>query len=235
MAQAQPLIEVLRRGCNAFIQYCNERSWCQKLLEIIITVTPEDETHGVNHVLRVTCLATYLATIEHADLDVVIASSLLHDIGRPLEDQINVHHAIASGYVARLLLDLVDFPKDKIEHVINAIITHSFSLGRSPSSLEGLILSDADKIDALGFIGVVRALANGFKTGRGLKGTLKHYHEKLSRLYDLIRLTSAKRIARQLQDDIDKFFREIEQVYTLTEKILRGVKIDYEKTPIHSP
>lgn len=111
-----------------------------------------DTTHAFDHVLRVTYLAERIAREEGADLHVVRTASLLHDIARG-----ESNHHIVGAYRARELL--VDCPLPVIDAVAHCIEAHSFNLPPQPQSIEAKCLCDADKLDAIGAIGVARTFA----------------------------------------------------------------------------
>jgi len=111
-----------------------------------------DTAHAFDHVLRVTRLAEHLAQAEGADLRVVRTAGLLHDCARSEPD-----HHLAGGRRARRLLAGED--ADFIEAVAHCIEAHRFSTEPHPQTLEAKCLCDADKLDAIGAIGVARAFA----------------------------------------------------------------------------
>lgn len=81
--------------------------------------------HSKSHVERVYNLAVRIAKEENADLDVVKAAVLLHDIARAMEDEGKIEdHATEGAKMARKVLEEVDFPKEKIDKVIHCIETH---------------------------------------------------------------------------------------------------------------
>jgi len=95
---------------------------------------------------------------EGADLEIVQAAALLHDVGRPIEEATGVSHAEASAAMAREILAGRAAP-ERIEAVACAIAQHRYRGTQSPQSLEARVLFDADKLDAIGAIGVARAFA----------------------------------------------------------------------------
>jgi uncharacterized protein len=117
--------------------------------------------------------------------------------------------------MSRPLLERIGFSKSEIESTLDAIRTHRFSEGLEPTSLEGKILSDADKLDAIGAIGVFRAIAHAVETGVGLRGFLKHVDEKLLKLKELMHtkaaLTLAKHRHRVLEAFVDQLRDEVSQ------------------------
>jgi uncharacterized protein len=110
--------------------------------------------HDFDHVLRVTALAERIAAAEGADVRVVRTAALLHDIG---ESEGREDHHLRGAAKARALL--AGEPEVFVEAVAHAIEAHRFRAEPAPVTLEAQVLSDADKLDAIGAIGVARAYA----------------------------------------------------------------------------
>ena len=116
--------------------------------------------HNMDHVMRVYNLALRLAENEDVDLEVLQASVLLHDIARVKEDNDftgKIDHAILGAKMSKPILEKLGFPTEKIKHIQNCIVAHRYRTGHKPRTLEAKILFDADKLDALGAIGVARS------------------------------------------------------------------------------
>jgi uncharacterized protein len=118
-----------------------------------------DAVHDFDHVLRVLRLAERIARAEGADLSIVRAASLLHDVGRAEAEAAGADHAVVAANRARQIL--AELPAAKAEAVIHAIAAHRFRTEPEPSTLEAKVLFDADKLDAIGAVGVARAFAYG--------------------------------------------------------------------------
>ena len=115
--------------------------------------------HDMEHTLRVYNLCLKLSEGENVDLDVLKASALLHDIGRVNEDNDSTgktDHALLSAEMAEEILNEINFPFSKIQHVKDCIVSHRYRTGITPETIEAKILFDADKLDTLGAIGVAR-------------------------------------------------------------------------------
>jgi uncharacterized protein len=125
-----------------------------------------DAVHDFDHVLRVLVMAERLAREEDADLEIVRTAALLHDVARGHGDRLSVDHAQAGAEFAQRLLQ--GQPAEKVEAVAHAIAAHRFRGGPAPQTLEAKVLHDADKLDAIGAIGVARAFAFGGHEGQRL-------------------------------------------------------------------
>jgi uncharacterized protein len=125
-----------------------------------------DTAHGFEHVLRVTAVAERIAQAEGANLAIVRTAALLHDVGRAEEERTGESHAEIGARRAREIL--AGRPADFVEAVAGAIANHRFRGNGSPDSLEACVLFDADKLDAIGAIGVARAYAVGGRANQRL-------------------------------------------------------------------
>ena len=134
-----------------------------QLISIARENTPSgDPAHDFQHILRVLKNAELIAVSENADLDVVIPAALFHDIVMYRKDDPRSKMASEeSAAVARDVLEaLAGYPKIKIEFVCSAISTCSFSKGIAPVFLEAKILQDADGLESIGAISVMRTFSS---------------------------------------------------------------------------
>lgn len=179
------------------------------IARMVREVMSDDPVHGWPHVERVRLIALEIAkSYEGVDVEALEVAALLHDIAR--NGVRSGDHALRSAEVARQLLELVGWPEERIDKVVDAILAHSYSAGREPTTLEGGILSDADKIDALGAVGVARALMYGGAIGRGLEETLEHMRSKLLKLPSLMRTEVGRKMAEERVKDVEAFIERLE-------------------------
>lgn len=146
--------------------------------------------HDVAHLERVRRLAESLSEGLAVNRFVVTLSALLHDV----ED-----HKLgrASGLV-KAHLDSLDVPGELSRHVLTVIGETSYSKGIAPSSLEAAIVQDADRLDAIGAIGIARTFQYAGASGTALYGessAIAHFEEKLLKLADGMHTPRAKQIA----------------------------------------
>nr|AKQ04344.1 HD superfamily metal-dependent phosphohydrolase, uncharacterized protein [uncultured Microgenomates bacterium Rifle_16ft_4_minimus_5036] len=127
----------------------------------------KDFSHNFDHVLRVENMALRIGKSEGADFEILEAASLLFDVARGLEDKGAVEdHANEGSKIARRILNKIGFPADKIENVCHAVLTHRKSKGRKAKTLEAKVLQDADYLDALGAIAVIRTAASSIQSNK---------------------------------------------------------------------
>jgi uncharacterized protein len=182
-----------------------------------------DAAHDFDHVLRVLALAERLGPAEGADEEILRAAVLLHDVARGEVGRIG--HAQAGADQARRLL--AGYPPQRVEAVARAIAAHGFRAGPAPDSPEARVLHDADKLDAIGALGVARAFAYGGRAGqrlwaevppgyeeseatRGDHTPVHEYHMKLARIQDRLLTASARQIARERHAFMVAFFERLE-------------------------
>lgn len=167
--------------------------------------------HQLDHTVRVVENTRYLAAHEPLaiDADVLEAAAWLHDIGRGTERERGESHAIISTRLAASLLPECGFTTTQTEIACAAIADHRYSAGRVPASGEGMLLQDADRLDALGAIGIARVFTEG--AGRELyhpddpfaerrtpdddRFSIDHFFVKLLRLPATLHTPTARALA----------------------------------------
>ena len=163
--------------------------------------------HDAGHSLRVYRLALRIAQGEPgADLTVVALAALLHDADDHKLFRTE-HNANARGFLASHGL-----PPETIERICRCINAVSFSQnrGKRPDSIEGKIVQDADRLDALGAVGIARTFAYGGAHGRTMESSVAHFHEKLLLLRDELNTETAKRLAQPRHELLLRFLEEYE-------------------------
>lgn len=201
-----------------------------------------DPVHGFDHVLRVYHLAEYIALVEGADLEIVRAAVLLHDVEvdrlspaanwkTSIDEQPDrTNHHLSSADFARQILKEDGWDDLRIQAVVHCIRAHRFrDNSQSPQSLEAKILFDADKLDAIGAIGVMRAIGYAITHGQPVyaepserfvqSGQLEpgephsSYHEfiyKLRRLKDCMYTRVAREIAEERHQFMEEYYLHLQ-------------------------
>jgi len=184
-----------------------------------------DAAHDFDHVLRVLALAERIGQAEGAVMEIVRTATLLHDVARAEEERTGACHAKVGAERARQIL--AGHPADKVEAVAQAIASHRFRDEVVPQTLEAKVLYDADKLDAIGAIGIARAYALAGRRGQRLwaetpAGSLAEsqsadytpVHEftfKLSRLKEALFTTTACQMAEGRHRYLVEFFARLEE------------------------
>lgn len=193
-----------------------------------------DPVHDFAHVLRVLSMARQLAQMEGADETIVEQAALLHDISRPLDE--NTHndfamhtdteqdHAVLAAREARRLLNGEETAF--IDAVAHAIEAHRFRNSIEPETIEAQVLFDADKLDAIGAVGVARAFAyagaHSMPLWREVSGDYipgesaevhTPHHEfivKLQRIQTQMKTNSGREIAKVRHSFMVNFFEQMQ-------------------------
>lgn len=176
-------------------RFMNMDSDIETIRAFVKEILTENGAHGLDHTLRVTRLSEIIGIQEGADMRVLIPAALLHDIARPLEEKTGKPHEIEGARIAKEFLLPMGFPKDLIEPVIDAIRTHRFRSENKPATLEAQILSDADKLDAMGAIGIARTFLTAGERGGDIVDAMDHIKEKLLNLQVLMYTKTAQKMA----------------------------------------
>ena len=152
--------------------------WQPRLLALATAGLGDDGAHDINHLQRVWRNAALLLQ-QHAEADAltVMAACYLHDLVNLPKNHPERHLASrqAAALACRQLGEL-DFPEDKLAGVAHAIATHSFSADLAPTTIEAQIVQDADRIDALGAVGLARL----FYTAARMDSALAHGTDPLA-------------------------------------------------------
>lgn len=188
-------------------------------------MVPYDPCHDMFHVDRVARNARMIARLEGANEDVCASAAYLHDLDRAgSKDTLRD---------ARGHLEAIGVPTEFAQRVLEAVERHkdkSFAPGgKRPMSLEAQVVGDADKLEAIGAIGVARAFSFGGLKGRALWDgadttpaqvyvsgkmgtTVQHFYDKLLRLQDDFNTASGRRLGAErtafLREYLAQFFRE---------------------------
>ena len=190
-----------------------------------------DAAHDFDHIMRVFKNAQNICKKENANEKLVLSAVLLHDIiSYPKSDKRSKLSSIKSAEESKKILKKFNFTKEEIQIISDAIRDHSFSRNVIPTTLEGKILQDADRLDAIGAIGIARVFAVGGSEKRPFYNikdpfcksripddkiwTLDHFYRKLLKLESLMNTKSgkieAKKRTRVLKDFLNELKKEIQ-------------------------
>ena len=153
-------------------------AWQPHLIAIATADHHDDGAHDINHLLRVWQTAqSLLAAYPEADALVVQAACFLHDlVNLPKDHPERAGASQLAALAARTALARHEFPADKLAGVAHAIEAHSFSAAISPTTIEAKIVQDADRLDALGAVGLARL----FYTAGKMNSALAHPQDPLA-------------------------------------------------------
>src|SRR5271156_460217 len=156
----------------------------------------EDGAHDLSHIVRVWRNAQLIHREEGGDLEVLAAAVLLHDCVQVAKDSpLRSRASMLAANEARVRLGALEWEPSRIDTVACAIESHSFSAGVAPTSIEGCILQDADRLDAIGLGGIARCFYTAGRLG--------------SRLYDLADPEGTHRALDDGRNALDHFPRKL--------------------------
>ena len=188
------------------------------------TLMINDPAHDFDHIIRVFKNAESICKVENANKKLVLSAVLLHDIiSYPKFDQ--RLSSIASAQLAKKILKKFGFTKNETTIILDAIRDHSFSRGKKPVTIEGKILQDADRLDALGAIGIARVFSVAGSEKRSFYNikdpfcrnripndkiwTLDHFYSKLLKLESLMNTKSGKIEAKRRTKILKIFLNDL--------------------------
>lgn len=186
----------------------------------------EPTGHDFWHAVRTRNNALHIQALEGGDTRIIVPASLLHDIGdRKVLGTEDDDHSIVRDFLAEIGLD-----ESSINHILHIIENMSYSKSIDnpdiDKTLEFQIVQDADRLDALGAIGIARAFAYGGRAGRlihdpeasaqeftstaaykaSIGSTLAHFDEKLLRLKGTFNTATAREIAQSRDTYMHEFY-----------------------------
>lgn len=187
----------------------------------------EGSGHDWYHIERVVNLANHIGRKENGDLFIIEMTALLHDI----DDWKFSKGTETNTTVTETFLKSQNISQEIIDKIITIIRTMSFKGGvvdSTQNTLEGMIVQDADRLDAIGAIGIARTFAYGGSKHRPIydptikpidftsleevknaeNHTINHFYEKLLKLKDLMNTKTAKEIAQERHDFMENFLKE---------------------------
>ena len=184
----------------------------KKVGEWVIQQMNTTDLHGFPHVLRVLRLCLQLYEKEGGDLFTLILSTLLHDVGRDFTPQ-GGNHAKKSSEMTKEFLhsNKIHLHEDTSQQILHGILSHSFSANGIAETIEAKILSDSDKIDALGAVGIYRAACFQYEHGTGLMAMYRHFFDKLLLLPSKMYTITGKKIADNRIKIMKLYLKELEE------------------------
>ncbi|WP_394126917.1 HD domain-containing protein [Vibrio hepatarius] len=199
-----------------------------RLFEFISQEMVQDPAHDLSHVKRVVKTARELCQQESARIEVVLPAAYLHDCFTFAKNHPDrAKSSTIAADKANAYLQSIDYPSEFIDDIHHAICAHSYSANITPTTLEAKIVQDADRLDALGAVGIARCLQvsagfsaslyqvdDPFCTDRELDDknyTVDHFYNKLFKLEAMMNTESAKQEARKRTAYMEAFLQQLKQ------------------------
>ncbi|MFV0198503.1 HD domain-containing protein [Empedobacter falsenii] len=182
------------------------------------TFLDEGTGHDYFHIERVVTNAKKILETEDADPFLVELAAWTHDIGDyKLHDGVDKSEKLIKSF-----LESIQVKEETIVRILEIVSQVSFSKGNKPTTIEAEIVQDADRLDAIGAVGIARCFAYGGSVGSILynpydnskdASSVQHFYDKLFRLKDLMNTKTAKQIAEKrhlyMENFIQEFYQEV--------------------------
>ena len=198
------------------------------LKDEIKEIMKNDSAHDFEHVMRVYKNAQIICEKEKTDKTLVLIAVLLHDIvSYSKSDKRSKTSSSKSAKKSKQILEKYDLSKEEIKIISDAIRDHSFSQNKIPGTIEGKILQDADRLDALGAIGIARVFATSGSLNRPFYNmddpfckkripndtiwAIDHFFQKLLKLESLMNTKSGKIEAEKRTKILKEFLNQLKQ------------------------
>ncbi|WP_438480337.1 HD domain-containing protein [Oleiharenicola lentus] len=187
-----------------------------------------DAAHDLMHIRRVVANARRLAEVENAKTEVVLPAAWLHDCVTVAKD--SPQRAQASRLAAQQAADWLrewNYEERWLPEITHAIEAHSFSAGLAPTTIEAKVVQDADRLDALGAVGLARCLMLGGQMQRSLyvgedpfcetrspddsRAAVDHFYTKLLTLQDTMQTAAGRAEAVRRTEFLKTFLAELKR------------------------
>lgn len=198
------------------------------LKEIKAMYEAADSAHDFSHILRVYKTAQKIGETEGADMKVLLPAALLHDVGA--ESKHSGASAESDAFRLRIAEEFLrkkSFPGDLINKILYAIDVHRYSKGIVPTTKEAKILQDADRLDAMGAIGIARVFMTGGAVGRKFYSpvdpfcntrapddkiwNLDHFFKKILKLESGMYTETARMIAKRRAAVLKRYLEDLQK------------------------
>jgi uncharacterized protein len=196
--------------------------------EVQKKLAKNDPAHDFEHINRVYKNAEKIGKQEKANMTLVRPAVLLHDVvSYPKSEKRSKNASLQGALQAEKILKRYGYTSYEIGIITQAIREHSFSKGMIPSTLEGKVLQDADRLDALGAIGIARTFAIGGIEKRMFynktdpfcykripndqEWTLDHFYKKLLLLEKKMNTKTAKKESIQRTKIMKRFLNDLKK------------------------
>lgn len=188
-------------------------------------------SHNWDHTLRVRRLCERIGAAEGVDMDVLLASAYLHDIARSHQDDSNgtVCHAEKGAQLAASIVNKLPLTAGQKDNILHCIRSHRFRGSHQPRTPEARVLFDADKLDAIGAVGVARAFLFAGEVGARLHSEdanieatrpytvddtgYREFKVKLCIIKDRILTRAGQKLAADRHATMEEFFNRFIEEY----------------------
>jgi uncharacterized protein len=188
-------------------------------------------SHDWEHTLRVCRLCKRIGPAEGVDMQILLIAAYLHDIGRGDQDASNGArcHAEKGARMAERILDQMPLSEIQKQNILHCIESHRFRGNQAPKTPEAKVLFDADKLDAIGAVGVARAYLFAGEIGARLHNPdtdfentrpyseddtgFREFKVKLSKIKNRILTGEGRKLAHERHAFMENFFKRFIEEY----------------------
>ncbi len=189
-------------------------------------------SHDWEHTQRVCRLCRRMGPPEGADMEVLLTAAYLHDIGRCYQDASKgrVCHAEKGAQMAEAIITPYGFSRNRHDNILHCIRSHRFRGKHAPESIEAKVLFDADKLDAIGAVGIARAYLFAGEIGARLHNPFvkieaarpyskndtgfREYQVKLSKIRNRMQTETGRRLAEDRHRFMEVFFQQFQEEHS---------------------
>ncbi len=206
----------------------NWEEWEAQFARFLAQEMDGDGAHDLQHVRRVVRHARQFAAEEGADLAVVLPAAWLHDcVSVPKDSPQRARASQMAAETAVQFLQTIHYPPEYLSAIAHAIAAHSFTAQIAPQTREARVVQDADRIDALGAVGIARAFITGGSLGRPFyhptdpfcqqrppddsAASVDHFYTKLLGLADTMQTAVGRREAQARTQFMQAYLRQLAQ------------------------
>jgi len=200
-----------------------------KIVDLIKEKHSNTDAHDYSHVLEVTRYSIEIAKKikEKVDPFVTICGALLHDIGR-VDEESGALHGFKGGVIAEAFLESAEIAKNLIEQIKIVVIRHTPTSLMPPKTTEGRVVFDADRIECLGRLGILRGVM-------GKKGSMEQIIERVidkrSKGYGIMYFDESREIAKDLYKDTMDFLTGLKKDLEKRCTEIQGINLPVEDMP----
>ena len=211
--------------------------WESVFQQFLTTEVGADAAHDLSHIRRVVFNATRFAAEEGAAMAIIFPAAWLHDcVAVPKDSPDRPRASRLAAERAGEFLRQVRYPESHLFDIEHAIAAHSFSAQIPPQTIEAKVVQDADRIDALGAIGLARCFIVGGQLQRPIYdevdpfcqhrspddtvSSLDHFYTKLFKLLDTMQTDAGRQEAQRRTDFLKLYLAQLVQELPTTDQAL---------------
>jgi uncharacterized protein len=208
----------------------NQPDWPKVFEGFLQEQMADDAAHDLSHIRRVVHNAAQIGEMEGAEMAVVLPAAWLHDcVVVPKDSPLRSQASRLAADTAVTFLRSQSYPAQHLDAIAHAVAAHSFSAQIPPQTIEAKVVQDADRLDAIGAVGIARAFIIGGQLGRPIYdeadpfcqareaddfvATVDHFYTKLFKLVDTMQTEAGRREAEQrtrfMRDFLSQLGREL--------------------------